>query len=123
MLPCSFASHKFGTEPATTQPKVSFIGTNDGKALLYVFREKITEMREHDHHRALDRFKPARPVRQSCVVALGGTDALNLSGEFLADIICLDFDDLRPSKILRELISFRERTTTFCGREGIVILY
>jgi hypothetical protein len=31
-------------------------------------------------------------------VALCGTDALNLPAEFLYGIICLDFDDLLPSK-------------------------
>ena len=34
----------------------------------------------------------------SCVVALAGTDALNLPAEFIFGIICLDFDDLPSCK-------------------------
>ena len=34
-----FASHKFGTDPATGFPKITSVGTNNRKALLYVLRE------------------------------------------------------------------------------------
>jgi FRG domain len=93
-----FASHKFESDPATGLPKIAFVGTNDRKAVIYVLRENVNEMSEHQHHRALERFQPERPNRQSCVIALCGSDALNLPAEFLFGIICLDFDDLPPSK-------------------------
>lgn len=94
-----FASHKFETDQITKQPKIAFVATNDRKAVVYVLREDVNEMSKHQHHRALERFRPERPTRQSCVVALCGTDALNLPAEFLYGIICLDFDDLPVSKV------------------------
>jgi FRG domain len=125
-----FASHKFETDPATRLPTITFVGTDDRKAVLYIFRENVSEMNEHQHHRALERFRPERPNRQSCVVALGGTDALNLPAEFLYGIIRLDFDDLPMSKYgirdlfpgpqedrflaaLQQSLKFPERVTDF----------
>ena len=63
-----------------------------------MLRENPTEMQEHQHHRVLQRLKPERPLRQSCVVSLGGLDALNLPLEFLFGVILLEFDDMPRSK-------------------------
>jgi hypothetical protein len=88
-----FASHQFKVDNEGRLTP-TFVGTNSRKAVLYVFRPNVTEMREHEHHRALEKFHPQRPIRQSCHVALCGQDALNLPVEFIYGIIALDFDNL-----------------------------
>jgi hypothetical protein len=88
-----FASHQFERDDEGRLTP-TFVGTNGRKAVIYVMRHNVTEMREHEHHRALEKFNPQRPLRQSCVVAMGGEDALNLPAEFIHGIIILDFDDL-----------------------------
>jgi hypothetical protein len=88
-----FASHQFESDDdARLTP--TFVGTNSRNAVLYVFRPDVTEMRGHEHHRALEKFHPQRPIRQFCHVAFCGQDALNLPAEFIHGIIALDFDDL-----------------------------
>src|SRR5262249_55801969 len=89
-----FSTHRFSQDAESNRCNYEFIGTNSRQSVLYVFRENSTEMGEHEHHRAVETFGPQRPLRQSCVVALGGMDALNLPLEFLEGVIVLDFDDL-----------------------------
>ena len=93
-----FATHKLFTDPETGHSTASFLGTNARQSLLYVFREDVQEMSEHEHHRALERFKPQRPLRQSCVVSPGGLDALNLPLEYVFGVINLDCDDVPIGK-------------------------
>ena len=114
-----FASHKFETDQTTEQPKITFVGTNNRKAVVYVPRENPNEMSEHQHHRALERFRPERPNRQSCVVALCGTDALNLPADSLtASSALISTISRLPSMVsgicfpVRKKIAFSLR----CGR-------
>jgi hypothetical protein len=93
-----FATHKFVNDESTGACTYQQIGTNNRQSVLYVIREDPNEMLEHQHHRALETIRPQRPIRQSCVVSFGGSDALNLPLEFLFGVIVLDFDDLPPSK-------------------------
>jgi len=93
-----FATHRLDADPGTGHLTATFIGTNARQSLIYVFRENVEEMGEHEHHRALERCKPQRPLRQSCVVSLGGQDALNLPLEFVFGVIRLDCDDVPIGK-------------------------
>lgn len=99
-----FATHKFSKDDQSNRSTYEFISTHNRQSLLYILQENSHEMGTHEHHRALETFKPQRPVNQSCVVALGGMDALNLPLEFLFGVIVLDFDDISRSKYAIETL-------------------
>ena len=93
-----FATHRFSKLPDSGRCTYEYIGTNNRRSVLYVLRENSDEMEAHQHHRAIEGFKPQRPMLQSCVVAYGGMDALNLPLEFLFGVIAFDFDELNSSE-------------------------
>lgn len=55
-------------------------------------------MHEHAHERVLNKLKPLRPIRQSCVICRSSPFALNLAADFLVGIIKMSFDDAKPGK-------------------------
>lgn len=97
-----FATHRLSKLHNSNRYTYEYVGTNNRQSVLYVIRENSDEMEAHWHHRALETIKPQRPMRQSCVVAYGGMDALNLPLEFLFGVIALDFDELDSSKYVIE---------------------
>ncbi len=85
-----FATHRLIIEEG--QAKYHFVGNNGGAAVLYVFREDPREMNVHGHDRVVDRVKPLRPLRQSCVICRSGPFALNLASDFVVGILKLEFN-------------------------------
>ncbi|TSK06590.1 MAG: FRG domain-containing protein [Geobacter sp.] len=93
-----FLSHRI--EATGTSHSYKFVGDNHRQSVLYVFRQDNTEMNEHAHHRVMNKLKPLRPVRQSCVICKSAPFALNLAADFLVGIIEIDFDITTPGKYL-----------------------
>lgn len=86
-----FATHKY--TKLESGSKYDFIGTNNGKAVLYLIREDRKEMERHDRDCfAIKNFEPLRPIKQDCVVCRSGAYAVNLAADFLEGIIVLDFN-------------------------------
>jgi hypothetical protein len=85
-----FASHRFVSAP--NGPHYQFVGSNNSKSILYLFRHKLDEMAEYAHDRVLHDLKPLRPEKQSCVVCRSGPYSLNLAGLYLAGAIHIDFE-------------------------------
>ncbi len=70
-----------------------FVGSNQRRSLLYVFREHSAEMVRHNVEEEMIRnLDPLRPKRQDCVIAKSSNYALNLPADFLEGIILFDFD-------------------------------
>ncbi|MBT9519977.1 MAG: FRG domain-containing protein [Dechloromonas sp.] len=85
-----FSSHKFVHNGGT--PRYRYVGNNESKSILYVFREDKTEMAEYAHDRVLHELDPLRPKRQSCVICRSSPYALNLAGLYLVAAIRVDFE-------------------------------
>ena len=85
-----FASHRFVPTPGDTH--YQFIGSNDSKSILYLFRHNQDEMAEYAHDRVLHALQPLRPKNQSCVICRSSPYALNLAGLYLVGAIRIDFE-------------------------------
>jgi FRG domain len=91
-----FASHRLQRD--TNGLRYTFVGSNNGRSVLYVFRQDKTEMREYEHERVMNKLRPLRPERQSCVICLSSSYALNLAADFLVGVIKMDFPHELPRK-------------------------
>ena len=85
-----FATNSF--TQLESRSSYSFVGTNQGRSVLYVFERNDDEMHEYADHRVLDRVPPLRPKLQSCVICRSSPYAVNLAADFLKSIVILDFD-------------------------------
>lgn len=91
-----FATHKYSLEGCRS--KYTFVGTNEGQSVIYIFSHNPSEMLAHEHReRALLRLNPLRPKRQSCVIARTSQYAINLPGYSLLGVIQLDFNLVEPT--------------------------
>jgi len=108
-----FASHNGAKVDGKYQ--YSFVGTNDRRAVLYVFAQNNNEMLVHDHARVMHQMHALRPIKQSCVVCTSGAVSINLAALYLIGVIRLDYDhegnvkyrtaDLFPPKSEDEFLS------------------
>lgn len=85
-----FSSHKFVPNGGMSQYR--YVGNNESKSILYVFREDKTEMAKYAHDRVLHELEPLRPKHQSCVICRSSPYALNLAGLYLVAAIRIDFE-------------------------------
>lgn len=85
-----FSSHEFISNSGSSQYR--YVGTNESKSILYVFRENKAEMAEYADDRVLHELVPLRPKRQSCVICRSSPYALNLAGLYLVAAIRIDFE-------------------------------
>lgn len=84
-----FATHKYAYKDDLST--YEFIGTNEGKSIIYVLRGNEQEMVTHAQDRVLEKIPPERPKRQHCVVSRSAPLAVNLPTFFLEGIVNLDF--------------------------------
>jgi len=97
-----FASHKYRS-PASG-PEYQFVGSNEGKSILYIFKHDRHEMPEYAHGRVLHNLEPLRPKNQSCVICRSSSLAINLAGLYLVHAIRIDFElPLAERMLTREL--------------------
>jgi len=85
-----FATHKYSCDEGLSN--YEFVGTNNGKSVLYLIRSNEREMVSHTHDTILDKLPPERPIRQHCVISRSSPLAVNLPAFFLEGIINLDFE-------------------------------
>lgn len=85
-----FATHKYSCINGVSN--YDFVGTNNGRSVLYLIRSDEKEMVRHYQDRVLDRIPPERPKRQHCVVSRSSPYAVNLPAFYLEGIINLEFD-------------------------------
>jgi len=95
-----FATHQYVRH--NDRDRYNFVGTNNGKAVLYLIQDNQNEMVAHDAaERLLSKLTPERPLRQHCVISLSSAFSINLPAFFLLGIVYLDFPiDDRDSKSL-----------------------
>lgn len=95
-----FATHRYVRHNG--RDRYNFVGTNNGKAVLYLIQDDQNEMVAHDTaERVLSKLTPERPLRQHCVISRSSAFSINLPAFFLLGIVYLDFpSDGRDSKSL-----------------------
>jgi hypothetical protein len=85
-----FATHQYIRRSG--KDRYDFVGTNNGKAVLYLIQGNQNEMKAHDaSERLLSRLTPERPLRQQCVISRSSAFSINLPAFFLLGIVYLDF--------------------------------
>lgn len=85
-----FATHQYTQNNG--QSTYNYIGSNNGKAVIYLIKDSRQEMLTHENDRALNKLPPERPKRQHCVISRSSPLAINLPAFFLEGIIQLDFE-------------------------------
>ncbi len=95
-----FATHQYVKH--NNRDCYNFVGTNNGKAVLYLIQYDQNETVAHDAaERVLSKLTPERPIRQHCVISRSSAFSINLPAFFLLGIVYLDFPiDDRDSKSL-----------------------
>lgn len=95
-----FATHQY--ERFNGRDYYNFVGTNNGKSVIYLIQADQNEMVVHDAtERVLSRLTPERPLRQHCVISRSSAFSINLPAFFLQGIVHLNFQvDGRDSKDL-----------------------
>lgn len=98
-----FATHKYTCN--NNESNYEFIGTNNGKSVIYLIRGNDREMVSHHDDRILDKIPPERPKRQNCIISRSAPLAVNLPALFLEGIINLDFNlnEKDSPKTMRDL--------------------
>ena len=91
-----FATHRFSR--SGDRCRYDFLGTNDRKAVIYIFRQSKREMLTYEREAMLEDLNPQRPKRQACVVAPTSCFAMNLPADFLVAVLRLDFDMAEPGR-------------------------
>lgn len=71
-----FATHKYTSNNGLSS--YDFVGTNNGRSVLYLIRGSKQEMITHEHDRVLNKIPPERPRRQHCVISRSSPLAVNL---------------------------------------------
>lgn len=85
-----FATHKYTCSNGFSN--YDYVGTNNGKSVLYLIRDSEQEMVTHEDDRVLSKIPPERPQRQHCVISRSSPLAVNLPAFFLEGVIYLDFE-------------------------------
>lgn len=85
-----FATHQYTQNNG--QSTYNYIGSNNGKAVIYLIRDSRQEMLTHENDSVLNKLPPERPKRQHCVISRSSPLAINLPAFFLEGIIHLDFE-------------------------------
>lgn len=85
-----FATHQYTQNNG--QSTYNYIGSNNGKAVIYLIKDSRQEMLTHENDRVLNKLPPERPKRQYCVISRSSPLAINLPAFFLEGIIQLDFE-------------------------------
>jgi len=115
-----FATHKYTSSNGVSN--YEFVGTNDGKSVLYLIRGSDQEMVTHENDLVLNKIPPERPQRQHCVISKSSPFAVNLPAFFLEGIINLEFelDETESPKKTHDLFP-NEEEDKFLGalRRGI----
>jgi FRG domain len=85
-----FATHQYVRHNG--RDRYNFVGTNNGKAVLYLIQNNQNEMVVHDAaERVLSKLTPERPLKQHCVISRSSAFSINLPTFFLLGIVYLDF--------------------------------
>lgn len=85
-----FATHQYMHNDGLST--YNYVGTNNGKAVIYLIRDSKREMFTHEDDKVLAKLPPERPKRQHCVISRSAPLAINLPAFFLEGIIQLDFE-------------------------------
>jgi len=85
-----FATHQYIQNNGRST--YNYIGSNNGKAVIYLIKDSRQEMLVHENDRVLNKLPPERPKRQHCVISRSSALAINLPAFFLEGIIQLDFE-------------------------------
>ncbi|PQA78929.1 FRG domain-containing protein [Rhodoferax sp. TS-BS-61-7] len=85
-----FATHKYDKHDG--RDRYNFVGTNNGKSVLYLIQADKNEMVAHAAaERVLSKLTPERPLRQHCVISRSSAFSINLPAFFLLGIVYLNF--------------------------------
>ena len=84
-----FATHQYIKDNGDSY---KFIGTNNGKAVIYLISDNKNELVNYDNtEKLLSKLTPERPFRQHCVISRSSVLSINLPAMFLLGIVYLDF--------------------------------